>query len=72
MIHRELKRKHVMLSILRDEYIAQHPDGYRYSRFCQLSGVGGYVDDHSVLADTSRSVTFSCEAIFGQFSMSPD
>jgi transposase len=35
-VHRELKRKHVTLSILWDEYIAQHPDGYRYSRFCDL------------------------------------
>jgi hypothetical protein len=32
-VHRELKRKHVTLSILWDEYIAQHPDGYRYSRY---------------------------------------
>ena len=30
---RELKRKHVTLSILWDEYIDQHPDGYRYSRY---------------------------------------
>jgi transposase len=36
MIHRELRRKHVTLSILWDEYIAQNPDGYRYSRFCEL------------------------------------
>src|SRR5713226_9158418 len=36
IIHRELKRKHVTLSILWDEYIEQHPDGYRYSRFCEL------------------------------------
>jgi transposase len=36
MLHRELKRKHVTLSIVWDEYIAQHPDGYRYSRFCEL------------------------------------
>jgi transposase len=35
-VHRELKRKHVTLSILWDEYIAQQPDGYRYSRFCDL------------------------------------
>jgi transposase len=35
-IHRELKRKHVTLSMLWDEYIEQHPDGYRYSRFCEL------------------------------------
>jgi len=36
LIHRELKRKHVTLSILWDEYIAQNPDGYRYSWFCDL------------------------------------
>lgn len=35
-IHRELKRKHVTLSILWDEYIERHPDSYRYSRFCEL------------------------------------
>src|SRR4030088_2650970 len=34
--HRELKRKHVTLQILWDEYIEQNPDGYRYSRFCEL------------------------------------
>jgi len=35
-IHRELKRKHVTLSILWDEYIEGEPQGYRYSRFCEL------------------------------------
>src|SRR3954447_25685820 len=35
-VHRELKRKHVTLQILWDEYIEQTPDGYRYSRFCEL------------------------------------
>src|SRR5262252_9087416 len=35
-IHRELKRKHVTLSILWDEYIERDPQGYRYSRFCEL------------------------------------
>ena len=35
-IHRELKRKHVTLQIVWDEYIARHRDGYRYSRFCDL------------------------------------
>jgi hypothetical protein len=33
-VHRELKRKHVTLSILWEEYIVGEPDGYRYSRFC--------------------------------------
>jgi transposase len=35
-VHRALKRKHVTLQILWDEYIEQSPNGYRYSRFCEL------------------------------------
>ena len=35
-LNRELKRKHVTLQILWDEYIETNPDGYRYSRFCEL------------------------------------
>jgi transposase len=34
-LNRELK-KHVTLQILWDEYIDANPDGYRYSRFCEL------------------------------------
>src|SRR6266849_8637470 len=34
-IHRELKRKHVTLALLWDEYIEEQPQGYRYSRFCE-------------------------------------
>ena len=30
-IHRELKRKHVTLSLLWDEYAERNPEGYRYS-----------------------------------------
>ena len=36
MLNRELKRKHVTLQILWDEYIEANPEGYRYSRFCEL------------------------------------
>ena len=36
VIHRELKHKHITLQILWDEYIERVPDGYRYSRFCEL------------------------------------
>ena len=36
VLHRELKRKHVTLQILWDEYIEHHPDGYRYSRLCRV------------------------------------
>ncbi len=35
-VHRELKRKHMTLQILWDEYISRYPDGYRYSRYCDL------------------------------------
>ena len=35
-VHCELKRRHVTLQILWDESIERHPDGHRYSRFCEL------------------------------------
>lgn len=35
-IHRELRRKGVTLSLLWEEYRADFPDGYGYSRFCEL------------------------------------
>ena len=36
-IHRELKRPGVTLQLLWLEYREQHPDGYGYSRFCDLN-----------------------------------
>lgn len=36
VVTRELKRKHVTLQVLWEEYIAEHPDGYRCSRWCDL------------------------------------
>ena len=35
-VHRELRRKGVTLSLLWQEYREREPDGYAYSRFCQL------------------------------------
>lgn len=35
-VHRELRRKHVTLALLWEEYRATYPDGYAYSRFCEL------------------------------------
>jgi transposase len=35
-VNREMKRKHVTLQILWDEHIEANPEGYRYSRFCEL------------------------------------
>ena len=37
-LHQELARKGVTLALLWQEYKAQHPDGYQYSRFCDLYG----------------------------------
>lgn len=37
-IHTELRRKHVTLLLLWEEYRSEHPDGYGYSRFCELYG----------------------------------
>jgi transposase len=34
-IHRELRRKHVTLMLLWQEYKSQHPEGYQYSQFCE-------------------------------------
>lgn len=35
-LHGELRRPGVTLQLLWEEYAAVHPDGYRYSRFCDL------------------------------------
>ena len=35
-LHRELRRKGVTLFLLWEEYRAVHPEGYQYSRFCDL------------------------------------
>ena len=35
-IHGELRRPNVTLQLLWQEYRQAHPDGYRYSRFCEL------------------------------------
>jgi transposase len=37
-VHQELARKGVTLALRRQEYKAQHTDGYQYSRFCDLYG----------------------------------
>ena len=35
-IHQELKRTGVTLHLLWEEYFEVHPDGYRYSQFCEI------------------------------------
>jgi transposase len=36
VLHRDLRRSGVTLSLLWEEYRAVHPQGYGYSRFCEL------------------------------------
>jgi transposase len=36
VVHRDLRRSGVTLSLLWEEYRAVHPQGYGYSRFCEL------------------------------------
>jgi transposase len=35
-IYTEMHKKGVTLQLLHEEYLAGHPDGYRYSQFCEL------------------------------------
>lgn len=35
-VHKEMRRKGVTLMLLWEEYKATHPEGYQYSRFCEL------------------------------------
>lgn len=58
-IHRELKRKHVTLLIVWDEYIAANPGGYSYSRFCEL-----YRAFESKLSLTMRQTHVAGERLF--------
>lgn len=39
MVHRELRRQGVTLRLLWEEYRADIPEGYGYSRFCELYGI---------------------------------
>ena len=58
-VHRELKRKHVTLQIVWDEYIAAHPGGYSYSRFCEL-----YRGFEKTLSPTMRQTHAAGERLF--------
>src|SRR5271163_1875053 len=58
-VHHELKRKHVTLLILWDEYIAANPGGYSYSRFCEL-----YRSFDKTLSVTMRQTHAAGERLF--------
>lgn len=59
VVHREMKRKHVTLLVVWDEYIAANPGGYSYSRFCEL-----YRAFESKLSPTMRQTHAAGERLF--------
>lgn len=61
-IHLELKRPHVTLALLYEEYRAQHPVGYGYSRFCEL-----YRGFEEKLAPTMRQSHVAGDKLFVDF-----
>jgi transposase len=58
-IHLELKRKGVTLQLVWEEHRAQHPQGYGYSRFCEL-----YREWASRLSPTMRQTHVAGEKLF--------
>ncbi len=59
LIHRDLRRPGVTLSLLWEEYQASHADGYGYSRFCDL-----YRDWKGRLSPTMRQTHIAGEKMF--------
>ncbi len=59
VVHRELRRTGVTLSLLWEEYRSAHPDGYGYSRFCEL-----YRRWEGRLSPTMRQVHIAGERMF--------
>jgi transposase len=61
-LHLEMKRPHVTLQLLWAEYRAEHPDGYGYSRFCEL-----YRGFEGKLAPTMRQTHLAGDRLFVDF-----
>ena len=58
-IHRELRRKGVTLQLLWEEHRAAYPEGYGYSRFCEL-----YRAWEGLLSPTMRQTHVAGEKLF--------
>jgi transposase len=58
-VERELKRRGVTLLLLWQEYRAEHPDGYGYSRYCDLYG-----DWKKTISATMRQTHLAGEKLF--------
>lgn len=62
-VHTELRHKHVTLQLLWEEYRALHPEGYGYSRYCEL------YRQHTATLDLSMRQTHKAgEAVFLDYS----
>ena len=62
-VHLELRRKGVTLWLLWEEYIEQYPNGYSYSRFCEL-----YAEWKKPLNVRMRQVHVAGEKLFVDYS----
>ena len=60
-IHRELRRPGVTLQLLWEEHRGTHPDGYGYSRYCEL-----YRAWEGRLSPTMRQLHVAGERMFGR------
>src|SRR3954467_7927805 len=58
-VHAELRRRGVTLLLLWEEYRSEHPDGYGYSRFCDL-----YIDWRRGVSATMRQTHVAGEKLF--------
>ncbi len=55
----ELRRRSVTLALLWQEYLAEHPNGYSYTRFCEL-----YADWRKHVSPTMRQTHLAGEKLF--------
>ena len=62
-VHRELRRPGVTLQLLWHEYLEEHPDGYRYTQFCER-----YRRFRRKLSPTMRQVHRAGHKIFVDYS----
>ena len=58
-VHAELRRRGVTLLLLWEEYRGEHPDGYGYSRFCDL-----YIEWRRGVSATMRQTHVAGEKLF--------
>jgi transposase len=61
-VHAELRRRGVTLALLWEEYRGHHPDGYGYSRFCEL-----YIEWRHGITATMRQTHAAGEKLFVDF-----